>query len=455
MVTTTSATRPRAGHPARDLCLAPGRTIDAPVVEGGRYGRMFPDLPATTFDDDRLLALGIDGGICDGGVHNADGHIEAGQPFFGQYLAHDITADRSPLRAHADINTLRNVRSPRANLEALYGGGPVGSPYLFDQAGPAKLLLGPGGRDLPRNQQGIALIGDPRNDVHAFMTGLQVAFIRAHNHLVDRLRADGVAESDLFEDARLALNWHYQWVILNDFLPNLVGHELAASVLQDGPRFYRPQGEPYIPVEFADAAYRYGHSQIRADYQLRRGGPRFPVFPDLAGFRPLAPGHVIDWRLLFDIPGDRAAQRAKLIDGQLPASLIRLPESITGTVDVTAYRSLAARDLQRGRGTGLPSGEAVARAMGATPLTRTELALGDWKDETPLWLYVLREAFVRGGGDHLGEVGGRIVAEVIVGIVRTDPESYLANNPSWRPTLPSHQAGTFKIRDLLVPASQR
>src|SRR3989441_2558047 len=210
MAPTAPATRARVGHPARDLCLAPGRTIDAPVVEGGRYGRMFSDLPAPTFDDDRLLALGVDGGICDGGLGNADGHVEAGQ------------------------------------------------------------------------------IGDPRNDVHAFMTGLQVAFIRAHNHLVDRLRADGVAESDLFEDARRALVWHYQWVILNDFLPTLVGAQLTAAMLTDGPRFYRPRGEPFIPVEFADAAYRYGHSQIKEDYQLREGGRRFPVFPDLAGFRPLA-----------------------------------------------------------------------------------------------------------------------------------------------------------------------
>jgi hypothetical protein len=157
--------------------------------------------------------------------------------------------------------------------------------------------------------------------------------------------------------------------------------------------------------------------------------------------------------LLFDVAGCPPAQRAKPIDGQLPASLIRLPESITGTVDVSAYRSLAARDLQRGMGTGLPSGEAVAGAIGARTLSRQELALGDWQDETPLWLYILREAAVRGGGDHLGEVGGRIVAEVIVGIIRTDPESYLTNDPSWRPTLPSHEPGSFKIRDLLVPAA--
>jgi Animal haem peroxidase len=452
MASAVSPVCSRPAHPARDLCLAPGRTIDAPVVEGGRYGRMFSDLPPASFDDDRLLALGIAGGVCDGAAGDADSHVEAGQPFFGQYLAHDITADRSPLRTQIDIESLRNIRSPRANLETLYGGGPVGSPYLFDQADPAKLLLAVGGRDLPRNQQGIALIGDPRNDVHAFMTGLQLAFIRAHNNLVDRLRGDGVAESDLFEDARLALIWHYQWVILHDFLPTLVGPELTTSVLKDGPRFYRLHGEPFIPVEFADAAYRYGHSQIKADYQLQEGGRRFRVFPDLAGFGPLAPEHSVDWQLLFDVPGHAPAQRAKPIDGQLPASLIQLPESITGAVDIQAYRSLASRDLQRGQGTGLPSGEAVARAVGATPLTRSELALDDWQDETPLWLYILREAAIQSDGDRLGEVGGRIVAEVIVGIVRKDPESYLPNNPSWRPTLPSHRAGTFKIRDLLILA---
>ena len=447
-----TATRPQVAHPSRDSCLAPGRTVDASLAVGGRYGRMFPDLPAARFDDDRLLALGIEGSVCDGGACDTESHIEAGQPFFGQYVAHDLTADRSPLRVHGDINTLRNARTPRANLEALYGAGPVGSPYLFDQKDPAKLLLGDGGSDLPRNQQGIALIGDPRNDVHGFMTGLQVAFIHAHNRLVDRLREDGVPDAELFDDARRALIWHYQWVILNDFLPNLVGDAMTTSVLQDGLRFYHLTGDPFIPVEFADAAYRYGHSQIKGDYQLQPGGGRFSVFPDLAGFRPLAPEHVIDWALLFDVPGRPTAQRAKPIDGQLPSSLIRLPESITGVVDVSAYRSLAARDLQRGMGTGLPSGEAVADAIGAKALSRQELALGDWQDETPLWLYILREAAVRSGGDHLGEVGGRIVAEVLVGIIRTDPESYLTNDPLWRPTLPSHEPGSFKIRDLLVPA---
>ena len=438
-------------HPVhlRDHCLAPER-VDASIDEGGRYGRMF-DLPALETDDRLLLRIGEAGGFCDGGDCENDAEVEAGWPFFGQYVAHDLTADRSPLRVHADLAALRNMRAPRANLESLYGGGPAGSPYLYRRDDPAKLLENDG--DLPRNQEGLALVGDPRNDVHVFMSQMQVAFIRAHNRLVDRLREDGAAEADLFDEARRSLSWHYQWLIVNDFLPGLVGRELVDELLAGGTRHYRPTGSPFIPVEFADGAYRYGHSQIRQLYRLQEGGPLLPVFPDLIGFCP--PGdRRVDWALLFDVPGRPPAQRAKPMDGRLPRSLIELPAAITGAVDEDAYRSLAARDLERGQGTGLPSGESVARLIGAKVLDEEEVGLRrhGWRDETPLWLYVLREASVRQGGNRLGEVGGRIAGEVLHGVVALDPESYLALDPGWSPTLPGHGV-SFRLRDLLVPAS--
>jgi hypothetical protein len=408
------------------------------------------DLPPLEVDESLLHRIGASGGFCDGGDCEEDAHVEAGWPFFGQYVAHDLTADRSPLRAHADLDSLRNMRSPRANLESLYGGGPAGSPYLYVHADPARLLENDG--DLPRNQEGIALVGDPRNDVHVFVGQMQVAFIRAHNLLVDRLRADGAGEDELFDEARRALSWHYQWVIVDDFLPALVGRELVDEVLRDGPAFYRPDGDPFIPVEFADAAFRYGHSQIRQLYRLQDDGPLRPVFPDLIGFCPVGDRRV-DWTLLFDVPGRPAAQRAKPIDGTLPHSLIELPSAITGAVADEAYRSLATRDLERGSGTSLPSGESVAHVMGANVLAEDEFGLRahGWSGETPLWLYVLREAWAQEQGERLGEVGGRIVAEVLIGVVAADPESYLALDPDWRPTLPAHE-GAFGLRDLLVPA---
>ena len=441
---------PVATHPVRDHCLAPERAIDAPIAPiGGRYGRAFPDLPALGGEQAALLALGAAGGLCDGSdATGDDGVAAAGWPFFGQFIAHDITADRSPIGPHADTTTIANFRSPRANLECLYGAGPVGAPFLYDARDPAKLLDGDG--DVPRNAQGTALLGDPRNDVHVFISQLHRGLIGAHNRLVDRLREDGVDEVECFDAARRATMWHYQWVIVEDFLPALVGSALVEEVKDPARRCYRPDGTPIIPFEFADAAFRYGHGQIRHRYRLQQGGDEYSVFPDLVGFRPVVGEHRIDWRLLFG-PG---AQPAKRMDGRLAASLIGLPVAITGDVDVDAYHSLAARDLQRGAAIGLPSGEAVARAIGAVALTREEAGLGPfgWDDETPLWLYVLREADVHGGGERLGEVGGRLVAEVLLGLLDADPESYRVLDRAWEPTLPA--AGErFTVLDLLSGAS--
>jgi len=439
---------------ARDHCLAPDRLVDAPIY-GGRYGRMFPDLPPFSTDEAFLHMIGSAGGACDASeaeeAGGDDARVAAGWPFLGQFVAHDITADRSPLRSHTEENALRNFRTPRLNLECVYGGGPVGSPYLYQRDDPAKLLLGPGGIDVPRNQEELAIIGDPRNDVHIFVNQLHVAFLRAHNLLVDRLREDGVAEAEVFDEARRATMWHYQWILLRDYLPVLIGDELAAELAEEGPRFYALQGEPYIPFEFADAAFRYGHSQIRHRYRVNERSDEVPMFPDLMGFGRVAPERAVDWWLLFDLPGRPPAQRSKRMDGRLPASLINLPAQITGEVDDEAYHSLAARDLQRGQAIGLPSGEAVARHLGVEQLEPADIGLvrHGWRDETPLWFYILREADVIGDGDRLGPVGGRIVGEVLVGLIDSDPESYRTVDPGWKPTLPA-TAAKFGLADLLT-----
>jgi len=422
----------------RDHCLAPER-VDAPI-HGGRYRSLFPDLPPLRVDERVLHTLGRPGGPCDlGDEVGRDATIAAVWPFFGQFIAHDITADRSPLVDRADPARIRNFRVPRANLEGLYGVGPIGAPYLYVADDPAKLLLAPSGVDVPRNHQGIALIGDPRNDVHLFTSQMLVAFIGLHNRLVDRLREDGVPEPIVFDEARRAATWHYQHVILREFLPGLIGAELTAELLEHGPRFYRLDIDPYIPFEFADAAYRYGHAQIRPRYQVNAGFGPVPLFPDLMGFGPVAPDHTVDWALPFE-------QRAKRIDTRLPAPLIALPTQVSGAAPGADYASLANRDLQRGNAVGLPSGEAVATRLGVPVLSRQDIGLG-W-GETPLWFYVLKEAELLAGGDALGPVGGRIVGEVLVGIIGHDPESFRSVDPEWQPTLPA-RAGSFGLADIL------
>jgi hypothetical protein len=121
----------------------------------------------------------------------------------------------------------------------------------------------------------------------------------------------------MFDEAARQLRWHYQWIVLHEFLPTLVGPTLADQVLEEGPRYFRLGRDVFIPLEFADAAYRYGHSQIRHRYHLNLQGNPVPLFPDLLGFRAVPREHVVDWKLFFDAPGAASAQRAKKIDGNL------------------------------------------------------------------------------------------------------------------------------------------
>lgn len=437
-------------------CLSPARvrrSANAPIGPA-MYGRLFPDLPSFTAEQEMLFALGRAGGLCDCGDEADEpaslASAAAGWPFFGQFIAHDITADRSALQVHTDLSQLRNARSPRLNLEGLYGDGPIGHPFLFQRDDPAKLLTAPGGRDLQRNSEGTAIIGDPRNDSHVVMSQMHLAFAHAHNAFVDRVRASGEAEAHLFTAAARELIWHYQTVVLREFLPTLIGEELTDLIMRGDRRYYHPQDQAFIPLEFADAAYRYGHGQIRHTYELNSRGRAVPIFPDLLGFRPVPVEYHIEWPKLFDATGAPPAARAKKMDGRLVGALIALPAAVTGVAEVEEFHSLAVRDLERGQGVGLPSGEAVARRMGELPLSADEIGTSraGWSGETPLWYYILREADVRQAGDRLGPVGSRIVGEVLIGLLDLDPASVRHAPQTWTPSATLIDL----LRGVVVPA---
>jgi hypothetical protein len=148
--------------------------------------------------------------------------------------------------------------------------------------------------------------------------------------------------------------------------------------------------------------------------------------------------------------------RARTIDSVLANGL----EAIPGGSGIMAV--LAARNLRRGLALGLPSGQGAARAFRMSPLTTEQLTSGLPADEvallnsngglllskTPLWYYVLREAMVTQGGNQLGPVGARIVAETFVRMLKRDADSFL-NVRGFTPSLPSSVPGTFTIADLL------
>lgn len=438
--------------------LDPTLKREAPMF-GGRYGRLFPDLAPPHAALGPTIDLGIAGSpmddvLAEDGPMLANPRIPAGFAIFGQFIAHDLTHDQSLLAHHEQTGTLRNFHAPRLDLEPLYGISATSMPFLYDLRDGDKLLLGRNDAarpdDLPRNQQGRALTGDPRNDVHLPIAQLHVAFIKFHNHVVDRLRAEGLPAARIFGAAQRLVRWHYQWIVAHEFLTLSVGEALLEEIAASGRRFYDFATHPFLPVEFADAAYRFGHSQIAPGYRLNDTLDVVPLFPDLLGGRPVRADHVIDWSWFFAFPGRHAPQPSRRIVPALTHVLITLPDQIVGAAESMRGHSLAVRDLERGRALALPSGEAIARAMGVTPLTEAECGLraAGWETETPLWYYVLREAEVRAGGAHLGPVGGRIVAEVLSGLLDADADSY-RQDADWRPTLPAARSGDFTMADLL------
>ncbi len=442
--------------------IAPHLKGSITSIEDGKYGKMFLDLPGLEVDEAFLLALGRSGSVMDAASRpdeqdsrNDNPRIPAAFAFLGQFIAHDITADRSMLQHHARLNELRNFRTPRLDLECLYAAGPTGDPHLYDLDDLDKFLLGVNNigkqDDLSRNRQGRALVGDPRNDVHLIISQLHLAFLKFHNQVVDYLRDQGVPSSDVFSEAQRLVRWHYQWIVVHEFLPLTAGEALVDDLLNNGPQFYEYEERPFIPVEFSDAAYRFGHSQVRSVYVLNGSGAKGQIFPDCAGTCPVLHDRVVDWAYFFNVDEQRPPQASKRIDTLIAHSLIDLPRSVVGETEIPEQHSLAYRDLMRGQALDLPSGEAVSRAMDIEPLSKDELGLSKlgWHGETPLWYYILKEAEVRVDGERLGDVGGRIVAEVLLGLIDGDSTSYRWAETEWRPTLPGAQEGQFTVADLL------
>jgi hypothetical protein len=431
----------------------------------GKFGRLFPSLPAHYPCQEALLELGKVGGTMDPGTdkNGTNEAIPAGFVFLGQFIDHDVTFDTtSHLERQNDPEAISNFRTPLLELDSLYGAGPGADPYLYQGVnGEIHFLIDQvAPNDLPRNSINGALIGDPRNDENLLISQLHLAFLKFHNAIV-------AVEKD-FQKAQQLVRWHYQWIILHEYLPLIVGEELVHDIYigncySTGRRFYNWRNEPFIPVEFAVAAYRFGHSQIPARLQVNdlfqtNGRFDIPLFDpleigdsdpdDLSGFGARSPRRFVDWHYLFDT-GHNRHQPSNRIDTVLSGPLFSLPF----LARLGEISSLPQRNLLRSRAFGLPSGQAIARAMCEEPLAPDELddvkELG-FAEETPLWFYILREADRREQGKRLGPVGGRIVAEVLIGLLEGDRFSFARAHPRWQPTLGS--GGKFTMVDLLKTA---
>lgn len=561
------------------------RGLDAGAIPGvafGRYGAMFETLAgAKRLPPGALWALAeamikVDAGAPLAGEDPADENptIPAAYTYFGQFIDHDLTLDPTPFNtAERDRSALVDFRSPALDLDNVYGRGPDDQPYMYEDNG-LKLILGtaPGNEgavigtkaDLFRIAAGAApnvrpdvpIIGDKRNDENKIVSQIHTAMIHFHNKvvmedsLITQFGGDPSDNTSRFKAAANIVRWHYQWVVVFDYLaticePGMVNEVLNPAGTPHLIHYLKTDATyPYMPIEFAGAAFRFGHSMVRPSYALNRvvgaqdsnpdpnAPSRIPTFnrdpnirKNLNGFPgPLAPDWGIDWGFFLDVPTAtltpaqadktkpthfRVPQPSYRIDALLVSPLIDLPEFFNVATDPpdlvtqigaanitlpagfpksaaglpakqTLVGHLAFRNLLRGQELGLPSGQDVANALGIKPLPddilwsagsrlldasklnaadkasfeATDAArkkvFKDWgtlglAGSAPLWFYVLREAEYYGvthdpneplvgmGGQHLGPVGSRIVAETLIGVLWTDKTSFLHDLRGFQP----------------------
>jgi len=481
----------------------------------GKFGRMFRTLPPANFSIEDLKKLAnvmaaepeeveaeaeADAEIQGDPEENSG--ISAGFTYLGQFIDHDLTFDPSSLsQKQIDPDALTDFRTPRFDLDNVYGRGPDDQPYMYDEDG-LKFVLGkkitnpndPNARDLPRAMPDSgarrAVIGDPRNDENVIVSQLHAIFLRFHNSMVDYYKSKNFDAS--FEAVQRQVRWHYQWIVLNEFLPTIIGQDVVNEILphiknntdikKDPPllKFYHWKNSPYIPIEFSVAAYRFGHSMVRPEYRLNTAmEERLPIFPDLVGFGEFDPSFGIDWRLFFDFgnnPNQRSTERiqpAYKIDTSLVNPLKNLPANIVSQ----NVPSLAERNLRRGLMMRLPSGQSVARKMGIEVIPDQKLKVGkatsedsrnnkpiteisrSFADNAPLWFYILAEAQQQYDGNDqtpikLGPVGGRIVGEVFAGMLVGDKLSFLNQKPDFKPHQDFTRNGKFGMAELITQAQK-
>jgi Animal haem peroxidase len=468
-------------------------------AESFRFSQMLPAHDGSQLDEVTLGRLARR--LTRKGEDSSFSSIPAGYTYFGQFVAHDLSFDKSAheLERTLAVAELRQARSPALDLDSLYLDGPQpGRPGRFYADGDPTLKTGTTvpvetvpelrGHDLPRRATGTdaehrtAVIPDVRNDDNVAVAQIHAAFIRLHNRVVATRTDADAPVAERYARARRIVTRHFQWIVWFDYLRRICDPGVLDDVWANGRKIFEPDADrhdaPTMPVEFSVAAFRLGHSMVRSTYTWNlyvdldlpdlfanagRGG-------DLGGFPRLRSTRVADLRRLFVFPGGDGGlapvqhNAARRIDTRLTTGLRNLPTGTfdgTGEVDEDAH-NLAFRNLMKARGIGLATGQAMAQHLaphGVTALSAEELAgsateldpLGPALGETgvqhtPLWVYVLREAELNGG--VLKNVGARIVAETFHRAIQGSQTSIL-DDPDWQPTLGAG-AHPYTLADLLL-----
>lgn len=414
------------GHPEAMKLAGAHMSAPAPHV----FGRLFPAAPPPADVDvyiEKLVQLAEL--MKETGSQAELGNAPAGFAFFGQFIDHDLTLDATTElgKVAGDPSKIENFRTPRFDLDSVYGSGPEVSPHLYGQKGAEAftLLLGTDSNphDLQRNRVGRAIMGDPRNDENLIVSQIHGnEFIALHNKELVKARSGTEATLEEFREAQEAVRKEYRRRIVEEFLPAVVTADVLTPLLDDFQNGTLPNKPinwnlaPDMPVEFSAAAFRFGHSMIPNELQINKN-KTVGLFK-IGGFAPVAVENNVNLDLFFNWNPSVTPQMARKIDTKLVKALLELPEEIVG---MTGEKNLAVRNMVRGQITySIPSGDWIANeyfsgAINTHPFIE-EVGL---EGNTPLWFYILAEAELCGG--KLGPVGGTLVAGTILNLMLRAP----------------------------------
>lgn len=448
--------------------------LAAPASAQSQFGEMFPDLPALDQHSAQQLAdlaqLQLDPNLdsennCTVTTPPVEGCVFTGFTYLGQFLDHDLTLDTSPSpTAPVDVTTLTNNRTFKLDLDSVYGGGPSGSPQLYD--GNKFKVQEPnanGVRDLPRNDAGRAILVEARNDENQIIAQLHLAFLKAHNAFIDQ----GLS----FSEARRQLTLHYQQMVIDDYLPHVLNRgslpHSAAGILQDGQAAHE-LASGMTPVEFSVASFRFGHSQVRRAYRLNGNNncANLQVFnlanpvASLMGGRMIQAGRQIDWGQFFEQFPEPVActglrNIGRKVDTLISSSLFQLP--IPGA-EAAGDNVLAFRNMIRAKFYDIPSGQSVADRLGEPVLTNEQLIdpvenpdlAAAFADGVPLWYYILAESSATEDGQRLGPIGTRLNGAVFASVLKQDADSIWKGNSGWNPDPDiAGPDGTVEMADII------
>ena len=436
-------------------------------VAVSKFGRLLPATGSGTLTEQEAAAIGGPGGM----MHDFDGTspdspIPAGYIFFAQFIDHDVTLDTtSSLRADpttVDVDALPNIRSASLDLDCVYGFGPEASPHIYDADRPGHIAVHPNGFDVARGPGGQALIGDPRNDENIFVSQMQLLFHRFHNKLLAErvVQETGSKHFERFEEAQKQTRYHYQWLVLFDFLkrlcdPCVYAHAVAKILAADPKKYpyvYQPDahGKLRMPVEFSVAAFRVGHTMVRSRYAVNAANLDIELFDErfgTLGFNGLPEELAVDWRYLLPVHRCIRPRMAKGLDPKLADEIQAMPLPVVNSRNPND-RALGFRNLMRGNVMRLPSGQQAAQTLsghyGSCIDPNLDLGLEDLFNaagldgaklgaDTPLFYYILRESEVVHDCQRFGPVGSAILLEVFGGmLVHCDGTSFV-HATDWHP----------------------